>query len=98
MRRHGSDARPVAQTPPLAQPYLELVRGGGDWSSGRVEAALEWRPDVADAMEVSIYRDQGGPGEAAAAAAAAQAAAKAAAGRGAPAAGGARAGAGTGAR
>jgi predicted O-methyltransferase YrrM len=80
------------------RPYLEVVRGGGDWSSGRVAATLEWRPDVADAMEVSVYKGNGGAGEAAAAAEAAQAAAAAvaggSAGAGAGAAGGVRAGAG----
>jgi predicted O-methyltransferase YrrM len=71
------------------RPYLERVRGGGEWSSARVAAALEWRPDVPDALEVSVYR--GAPGEAealaeaaAAAGAAARGAAAAAAAAGAP--------------
>ena len=69
-------------TPARARPRRparpQFVRGGGDWQSASVPCAMEWRDDVADAMEVSVFR--GPPGAAAALAAAAAAAVAAPAG------------------
>ncbi|GBF93260.1 hypothetical protein Rsub_05992 [Raphidocelis subcapitata] len=77
------------------RPYLERVRGGGDFASAPAPCRLEWRDDVEDAMEVSIFRGgaRAASEAAALAAAAAEAAAAAAAGRGADGGGGAGAGA-----
>lgn len=57
------------------------MRGGGgaNWQSATVRCALEWRPDVADALEVSVYRGAPGAAEALAEAARAAGAARAAA-------------------
>lgn len=36
--------------------YLQYVRGGSSYSSRFIESTFEWREDVADGMEVSIYQ------------------------------------------
>lgn len=37
------------------KPYLEYVRSSGKYSSQFIESTLEWRDDVPDGMEVSVY-------------------------------------------
>lgn len=36
--------------------YLEYVRSSPDYSSRYIETALEWRDDVPDGIEVSVYK------------------------------------------
>lgn len=36
--------------------YLEFVRSNPNYSSRFIETTLEWRDDVADGVEVSIYQ------------------------------------------
>lgn len=36
--------------------YLEFVRSSTDFSSRYIESTLEWRDDVPDGLEVSIYK------------------------------------------
>ena len=38
------------------KPYLEYVRGSGKYESRFEESTLEWRDDVADGLEVSVYK------------------------------------------
>ena len=42
--------------------YLSYVRGGDSYESRTEEVALEWRDDVADGLEVSVYRGGSGGG------------------------------------
>jgi len=59
--------------------YLQAVRGGGEWTStASLKSHLEWREDVADALEVSVYKGTGGGEEAAGIVAAVERAAAAA--------------------
>lgn len=37
------------------KPYLEYVRGSGKYESRFETSTLEWRDDVEDGLEVSVY-------------------------------------------
>jgi len=45
------------------KPYLEYVRSSPLYRSSFIESTLEWREDVKDGIEVSVYMPQGGQGE-----------------------------------
>lgn len=38
------------------KPYLEYVRSSGQYESQFVPSTLEWRDDVPDGLEVSVFR------------------------------------------
>jgi predicted O-methyltransferase YrrM len=38
------------------KPYLEYVRGSGKYESRFEASTLEWRDDVADGLEVSVFK------------------------------------------
>jgi hypothetical protein len=63
------------------KPYLQYVRSSQQYTSKFLESTLEWRDDIPDGMEVSVYQPAGSPAAAAAAAAGASSQASAATGQ-----------------